>query len=142
VLAVFPEGSATHPRPWPERYRVERFGRGGFAKVALRAGAPIVPCAIVGSEEAAVPFARAGWIAELLRMPLLQSTRALPLGLLELLPLPSRWSIHFGEPVDTASMGAAGAEDPRTVNALTEQVRSTLQEMLDEDVAARRSVFL
>jgi 1-acyl-sn-glycerol-3-phosphate acyltransferase len=125
VLGVFPEGSAAALRPWRERYRLNRFGRGGFAKVALRAGAPIVPCAIVGSEEASPGIARTGWLADLVG-----------------LPLPSRWTLRFAEPIDVRSLGPDAASDPAAVNALAERVRSTLQVLLDEGVAARSSVFL
>ncbi|MFL5263726.1 MAG: 1-acyl-sn-glycerol-3-phosphate acyltransferase [Anaeromyxobacteraceae bacterium] len=141
VIAVFPEGSRVARRPWSERYKVQRFGRGGFAKLALRSGAPIVPCAIVGSEETAAPFARAGWLSERLGLPAALAP-TLPLGLLSFLPLPSRWSVHFGEPIDTAALGAAAADDPAQVLELTERTRSALQDMLDRDVAARRSVYL
>jgi 1-acyl-sn-glycerol-3-phosphate acyltransferase len=141
VVAVFPEGSRVARRPWPDRYKVQRFGRGGFAKLALRTGAPIVPCAIVGSEESSAPFSRAGWLAERLGLPAALAP-TLPLGLLALFPLPSRWSVRFGEPIDTASLGAAAADDPARVLELTERARSSLQEMLDRDVAARRSVYL
>jgi 1-acyl-sn-glycerol-3-phosphate acyltransferase len=141
AIGVFPEGSRTGGRPWPERYRVERFGRGGFARVALRAGATIVPCAIVGSEETSAPFARPGWLAERLGMPFLASTPSLPVAPLGVVPLPSRWSIRLGAPI-AAEGGEAAASDQAQVLALTERTRSALQALLDEDVAARRSVYL
>jgi len=142
AIAVFPEGSAAARKPWRERYRLLRFGRGGFAKVALRAGAPIVPCAIVGREEASPGIARTGWLAERLGVPLLAANPSLRLASASLLPLPSRWTVRFGEPIPTARAGPAAADDPAAVNALTERVRATVQEMLDEGVAARSSVFL
>jgi 1-acyl-sn-glycerol-3-phosphate acyltransferase len=138
---VFPQGSRAGEQPWQERYRLHQFGRGGFARIALHTGAPVIPCAIVGSEEAAVPFARSGWLAELLAMPLLAGTRGIPVGPLGALPLPSRWTIRFGEPILTAGR-AADAERAVAVNALAADVRDTLQRMLDEDLAARRSVYL
>ncbi len=141
VIGVFPEGSAVARKPWRERYRIHRFGRGGFAKVALRAGAPIVPCAIIGSEEASPGISRTGWLAERLGVPLLSANPSLRIGAAGLLPLPSRWTLRFGEPIDVGGDRAATA-DPSTVNALTERVRATLQAMLDEGVAARSSVFL
>ncbi|OFX21609.1 MAG: hypothetical protein A2V77_09130 [Anaeromyxobacter sp. RBG_16_69_14] len=141
ALAVFPEGSHNARRPWTQRYRVERFGRGGFAKLALRTGAPIVPCAVVGSEETSAPFARTGWLADTLGMPFLASAPPLP-GLLGVIPLPSRWSVRFGEPIDTQTAGPGAADDSSRVLELTERARASLQQMLDEDVAARRSVYL
>ncbi len=111
-------------------------------KVALRARAPIVPCAIVGSEEASAGISRTGWLAERLGVPLLAANPALALAPAALLPLPSRWSLRFGDPVDVSALGPEAAEDPATVNELAERVRSAVQAMLDEDVAARTSVFL
>jgi 1-acyl-sn-glycerol-3-phosphate acyltransferase len=140
LVAVFPEGSLAGEKPWGDRYRLQHFGRGGFAKVALRAGTPIVPCAIVGSEEATPPASRSGWLAERLRLPLLAMAPRIPLGPLAFLPLPSRWTIRFGDPVATAGRGVP--TDAAAVAALAEEARSALQRMLDEDVAARRSVFI
>jgi 1-acyl-sn-glycerol-3-phosphate acyltransferase len=142
VLGIFPEGSAVERKHWRDRYRIQRFGRGGFAKLALRSGAPIVPCAIVGSEEASPGIARTGWLADRLGVPLLAANPSLRLGAAGLLPLPSRWSLRFGEAIDVRALGAAAADDPAVVNELTERVRVALQQMLDEGVAARTSVFL
>jgi 1-acyl-sn-glycerol-3-phosphate acyltransferase len=142
VIGVFPEGSSAAQKPWRERYRIQRFGRGGFAKVALRAGAPIVPCAIVGSEEASPGIARTGWLAERLGVPLLAANPSLRVAAAALLPLPSRWTVRFGEPIATRDLGPEAANDPAAVNALAERVRARVQEMLDEGVAARSSVFL
>jgi 1-acyl-sn-glycerol-3-phosphate acyltransferase len=140
-IAVFPQGSRAAEQPWQDRYRLHQFGRGGFARIALRSGVPVIPCAIVGSEEAAVPFGRSGWLSEAFSMPLLAGTRGLPVGPLGALPLPSRWTLRFGEPILTA--GREGdAESAVAVNALAANVRDVLQRMLDEDVAARRSVYL
>jgi len=111
-------------------------------KVALRAGAPIVPCAIVGSEEASAGISRTGWLAERLGVPILAANPALRLAPAAALPLPSRWTLRFGEPIDVSAPGREGADDPATVNALTERVRAAVQSMLDEDVASRTSVFL
>jgi 1-acyl-sn-glycerol-3-phosphate acyltransferase len=142
AVAVFPEGSAGARKPWRDRYTLVRFGRGGFAKVALRARAPIVPCAIVGSEEASPGISRTGWLAERLGVPLLAASPALTIAPAALVPLPSRWTIRFGAPVEVRDHPATAADDPGIVNALTERVRSSVQAMLDEDVAARTSVFL
>jgi 1-acyl-sn-glycerol-3-phosphate acyltransferase len=142
LLGVFPEGSAGGRKPWRDRYTLARFGRGGFAKVAIRAAAPIVPCAIVGSEEASAGISRTGWLAERLGVPLLAANASLRIGPAALLPLPSRWTLRFGEPVETAGLGRAAADDPAAVNGIAERVRSAVQAMLDEDVASRTSVFL
>jgi 1-acyl-sn-glycerol-3-phosphate acyltransferase len=142
LVGVFPEGSAGARKPWRERYRLQRFGRGGFVKLALRTRAPIVPCAIVGSEEASPGISRAGWLAERLGVPLIGKGAALRFGPAALLPLPSRWSLRFGPPMELHDHSPADAADAAIVNALTERVRSALQAMLEEDLAARGSVFL
>jgi len=141
ALGVFPEGNAVTRRPWRERYRIQHFGRGGFAKLALRTGATLVPCAIVGSEEASPAIGRAGWLAERFSLPALSMTPAVPLGPAGMVPMPSRWTLDFGAPISAAG-GQAAADDPARVNALTEEVRAALQALLDESVAARTSVFL
>jgi 1-acyl-sn-glycerol-3-phosphate acyltransferase len=137
LVGVFPEGSRAGDQPWGERYRLQRLGRGGFARVAARAGVPIVPCAIVGSEEATAPFGRQGWMAEALGLPLLGMAAA-PFVTVRCLPLPSRWSVRFGEPVSPPDR----PDDPASVGACAEAVGAALQRMLDEELAARRSVFL
>jgi 1-acyl-sn-glycerol-3-phosphate acyltransferase len=142
AVAVFPEGSRSAGRPWSQRYRVERFGRGGFARIALRTGAAVVPCAIVGSEETSAPFARPGWLAERLGIPFLGSSTALPLAPLAILPLPSRWSLRFGDPIPLGPRDPSAADDQARVLTVTERTRASLQQLLDEDVAARRSVYL
>jgi len=140
-VAVFPEGSSVDSRPWHDRYRLGRFGR-GFVRVALRAGAPIIPCAVVGSEETAPPLARTGWLADLLRLPFLATEQALRLPSLGLVPLPARWSLTVGPPIDLGGAGPERADDPAVASALAERTRDALQGLLDEAVAARRSVFL
>jgi 1-acyl-sn-glycerol-3-phosphate acyltransferase len=141
LIGVFPEGSGG-PRPWADRYRIQRFGRGGFTKIALRHGAPVVPCAIVGSEEAAPPVSRGGWLTERLFPAAAGLAALLRLAPAALAPLPSKWSLRFGEPIETAGHGAAAAADLAVVNEITQGTRDAIQAMLDEDVAARGSVFL
>jgi len=142
AVAVFPEGSSQALRPWPQRYRIERFGRGGFAKIALRAGATVIPCAILGSEETSAPLARPGWLSARLGMPALLAAPALPLGALGAFPLPSRWSLRFGEPLFSGGPDPEAADDSALVQDLTNRTRAALQRMLDEDLAARRNVYL
>ncbi len=142
AVGVFPEGTRGWEKPWSERYRLQRFGRGGFAKVALRAGVPIVPCAIVGGEEATPPAARPGWLGEFLGLPFLAMAPGLPLGPLGLLPLPSRWTVRCGEPLETRGLGPGQADDPAAVAELAGSTRDAVQRLLDEAVAARKSVFL
>jgi 1-acyl-sn-glycerol-3-phosphate acyltransferase len=140
VVGVFPEGSAGARKPWRDRYRLQGFGR-GFVKLALRTGAPLVPCAIVGSEEASPALSRAGWLADHLGLSLLGAGAGLRLGPAALVPLPARFSLRFGPPIP-ADDPAAAAGDPAAVSALAERARGALESMLAEDLAARRSVYL
>lgn len=140
AIAVFPEGASGFGKPWRERYRLQRFGRGGFARIALRTGARIVPVAIVGSEEAWPLLGRLPGRG--LGLPFVPITPTFPwLGLAGLLPLPSRWHIEIGEPIDLAGHGPEAAQDDPLVLRLTEHVRGTIQAMLDERLAQRRSIF-
>src|SRR3954462_7482589 len=142
LVGVFPEGLKGIGKPFRERYTLQRFGRGGFVSAALRTGAPIIPCAIVGAEEIYPMIANAKTAARLFGLPYFPFTPTFPLlGPLGLLPLPSKWLIAFGEPIETASYGPAAAEDPMLVFNLTDQVRETIQHSLYQLLMQRTSVF-
>jgi len=143
LVGVWPEGFKGIGKPFSERYKLQRFGRGGFVSAALRTGAPIIPCSIVGAEEAYPMIGNAKTLARLLGLPYLPITPTFPLlGALGAVPLPSKWIIEFGEPIETASLGgAAAAEDPMLVFNLTDQVRETIQSTLYTLLMQRRSVF-
>jgi len=143
LVGVFPEGFKGIGKPYSERYKLQRFGRGGFVSAALRAGQPIIPCSIVGAEEIYPMLANAKALARLLGLPYLPVTPTFPLlGPLGAVPLPSKWIIEFGEPIETASLGgAAAAEDPMLVFNLTDQVRETIQSTLYTLLMQRRSIF-
>lgn len=141
LVAVWPEGFKGTGKPFSERYRLRRFGRGGFVSVALRTGVPIVPCSIVGAEEAYPMLANVGALARLLDLPYFPITPTFPwLGPAGAIPLPSKWLIEFGEPVDTVGL-ADRADDPALVGTLTEQVRETIQQTLHRLLARRGSPF-
>ena len=143
LVGVFPEGFKGIGKAYSERYKLQRFGRGGFVSAALRAGQPIIPCSIVGAEEIYPMLANAKALARLLGLPYLPVTPTFPLlGPLGAVPLPSKWIIEFGEPIETASLGgAAAAEDPMLVFNLTDQVRETIQSTLYTLLMQRRSIF-
>jgi 1-acyl-sn-glycerol-3-phosphate acyltransferase len=143
LVGVFPEGVKGVGKYYRERYRLARFGRGGFVRIALRTGAPIVPCAVVGAEEIHPVVAKADWVGRPLGLPYFPITPTFPwLGPLGLIPLPTKWSIDFGDPLDLTEHGPAAADDPILVNRLSEEVRSTIQRMIDGRVARRRSIWL
>ena len=142
LLAVFPEGVQGIRKLFRERYRLQRFGRGGYIRLALRMQAPIVPCAIVGAEETNPLLYRLEYVASLLGLPYIPVTPTFPLlGPLGLVPAPSRWTITFGEPVSLDGAGPEAAEDHVLVGRLSERVRSSIQAMLDSGVRERKSVW-
>lgn len=143
VLGVFPEGYKGVGKPWRERYKLQRFGRGGFIELALRAKAPIVPVAIVGSEEIYPLVARARPLARVLGLPYLPITPLFPwLGPVGMIPLPSKWIVEFGEPIATDSYPDDAWDDGLTILELTERVREEIHAMLHRNLIARKSVFL
>jgi 1-acyl-sn-glycerol-3-phosphate acyltransferase len=142
LVGVFPEGVKGVGKAYKDRYKLARFGRGGFVRLALRTGAPIVPCAIVGAEEAHPKIGSMDWAGKPLGLPYVPITPTFPaLGPLGVVPLPSKWWIDFAEPIEVAKRGRAGADDPILVNRLSEQVRSIVQRMVDARLAQRRSVW-
>ncbi|CAA9352988.1 MAG: Acyltransferase family protein [uncultured Frankineae bacterium] len=143
LVGVWPEGYKGIGKPFRERYKLQRFGRGGFVSAALRTGAPIIPCSIVGAEETYPMLGNAKTLARLLGLPYLPITPTFPLlGPLGAVPLPSKWIIEFGEPIETAELGGpAAADDPMLVFNLTDQVRETIQSTLYTLLMQRRSVF-
>jgi len=143
VVGVWPEGFKGIGKPFSERYKLQRFGRGGFVSAALRTGSPIVPCAIVGAEETYPILGNLPTLARLLGLPYLPVTPTFPLlGPLGMVPLPSKWLIEFGSPVSTLECGPQAADDPMLVFDLTDQIRQTIQQTLYSLLVQRRSVFL
>jgi 1-acyl-sn-glycerol-3-phosphate acyltransferase len=142
LVGVWPEGFKGIGKPFSERYKLQRFGRGGFVSAALRSGVPIIPCSIVGAEEIYPLVGNIPTLARMLGIPYIPITPFFPLlGPLGLLPLPSKWIIEFGEPIETDKLGAAGADDPMLVFNLTDQIREVIQQTLYRLLLARRSVF-
>jgi 1-acyl-sn-glycerol-3-phosphate acyltransferase len=142
VVAVFPEGVKGIGKLYKHRYRLQRFGRGGFIRLALRTGSPIIPAAVIGAEEIHPLLYKSTFMAKPLGVPYIPVTPTFPLlGPFGLIPLPSKWMIIFGEPISWKQYGPKHAEDPLLVNRLSEEVRTRIQEMIFEGLAARRSVW-
>jgi 1-acyl-sn-glycerol-3-phosphate acyltransferase len=142
LTAVFPEGYKGLGKRFKDRYKLQRFGRGGFVSAALRTKAPIVPCSIVGSEEIYPMLADVKLLARLLGVPYFPITPLFPLaGPAGLVPLPSKWHIEFGTPISTADHEPAAADDPMVTFELTDQVRETIQQTLYRLLAGRRNIF-
>jgi 1-acyl-sn-glycerol-3-phosphate acyltransferase len=142
LVGVWPEGFKGIGKPYADRYKLQRFGRGGFVSAAIRTGVPIIPCSVVGAEEIYPLVGNVPSLARLLGIPYLPITPFFPLlGPLGLVPLPSKWLIEFGEPIRTDSYDEGAADDPMLVFNVTDQVRETIQQTLYTLLMQRRSVF-
>ena len=143
LVGVWPEGYKGLGKPFRDRYRLQRFGRGGFVEVALRTGTPIVPVAVVGSEEIYPMLTNLRRVARLLGVPYVPVTPTFPLlGPLGLVPLPSKWVIEFCPPIETSGFGPEAVLDPMAVFDLTDQVRDTIQQTVYKNLVTRSGVFL
>jgi 1-acyl-sn-glycerol-3-phosphate acyltransferase len=117
-------------------------GRGGFVQIALRTGSPIIPVAVVGSEEIHPVMFDVKPLARLFGLPIAPVTPTFPwLGLAGLIPLPSKWLIEFGKPISVARFGPEAANDPRVVLELTEEVRGWIQGTLRRLLSRRQTIF-
>jgi 1-acyl-sn-glycerol-3-phosphate acyltransferase len=142
IVGVWPEGFKGIGKPYSERYKLQRFGRGGFVSAAIRTGVPIIPTSVVGAEEIYPLVGNIPSLARLLGLPYIPITPFFPLlGPLGLVPLPSKWIIEFGEPIRTDVYDAGAAEDPMLVFNVTDQVRETIQQTLYSLLMQRKSVF-
>ncbi|WP_028477125.1 lysophospholipid acyltransferase family protein [Nocardia sp. CNY236] len=142
LAGVFPEGFKGVGKQYADRYKLQRFGRGGFVAAAVRTGVPIIPCSIVGSEEIYPKLADLKPLARLLGLPYFPVTPLFPhLGALGAVPLPSKWYIEFGAPIPTDAYEPEAADDPMTMFEVTDQVRETIQHTLYKLLTKRRNVF-
>ena len=142
LVGVWPEGFKGIGKPYGDRYKLQRFGRGGFVAAALRTGVPIIPLSVVGAEEIYPLVGNLPSLARLLGLPYLPITPFFPaLGPLGLVPLPSKWLLEFGEPIRTDELDVGAADDPMLVFNVTDQVRETIQQTLYSLLMQRQSVF-
>ncbi|HEY4188523.1 MAG TPA: lysophospholipid acyltransferase family protein [Polyangia bacterium] len=138
LVGVFPEGLRGVGKLFRDRYRLHRFGRGGFVRLAMENGVPIIPVAIVGAEEIHPVLAKLTALAEPLGLPYIPITPTFPLlGPLGLLPLPSKWTIQIGEPIFVSQK----ADSHATIVETAEQVRGLIDDMISTILTHRRSVF-
>lgn len=143
LVGLFPEGAKGVVKRFRDRYRVQRFGRGGTIRLALEAGVPIIPVAVVGSEEIYPVLARARLPMTGVEFNFLPLTPTFPwLGPLGALPLPSKWMIGVGTPFDLGGHGPEAAQDDITVNELNEALRGRIQDMVNGLLQQRRSPWL
>jgi 1-acyl-sn-glycerol-3-phosphate acyltransferase len=142
LVGVWPEGFKGIGKRFRERYKLQRFGRGGFVHTAIRAGVPIIPVSIIGSEEIHPMLGNAGLLARVLDLPYFPLTPTFPwLGPLGLVPLPSKWYIEFGTPIHTESYPLEAADDAKVVFDMADRVRETIQSTLYRLLVQRRSIW-
>ena len=143
LVLVFPEGVRGTGKGYKDRYRLRRFGRGGFVATAIRSGAPIIPVSVVGSEEIYPMVGDVAPLARLLGLPYFPVTPFWPwLGPLGMIPLPSKWRIQFHAPIHVEDYPPEAADDNNLVLALADEVRNTIQQGIYDQLKLRRGVFL
>lgn len=143
LVAVFPEGYKGIGKLFKDRYKLARFGRGGFVRMALKTGAPIIPVAIVGAEETYISLAKSRLMAKMFGFPYFPISPTFPwLGLLGLVPLPTKWYLDIGTPIWMQDFVSGAENDPLLASQLNDQVRNIVQEMILERLSQRQSVFL
>ena len=143
AVIAFPEGAAGLGKAYAQRYRVRRFGRGAYVRAALRTGATVVPVAIIGAEETHPVVGRWDWLAERLGLPYFPLTPTFPwLGLLGLVPLPSKWRIEFGRPLAWSGRTDARAGNAAHLARRNEDVRQHVQRLVAEALERRGHPFL
>ncbi len=143
LVLVFPEGAKGSEKLYKDRYRLRRFGRGGFVEAAMRARAPIVPIAVVGAEEAMPTFAQVSVLRRLTGLLYFPVTPLFPhFGLLGAAYLPAKFKLRFLAPVPTDRLGAEPWEDKGLVQDMADEIRARIQDEVIDMVAHRSSVWL
>jgi 1-acyl-sn-glycerol-3-phosphate acyltransferase len=141
-VIAFPEGAKGAAKVFADRYRIQRFGRGGVVRVALEEGVPLLPVSVVGAEEAHPILFKLTTLARSVGLPFVPVTPTFPwLGPAGLLPLPSKWRLRIGAPMAAEGLGPQAADDDVLVSRLTEELRGRIQAMVDEDRRERAGVF-
>jgi 1-acyl-sn-glycerol-3-phosphate acyltransferase len=142
LIAAFPEGAKGIGKLYKDRYRLSRFGRDNFVRVAVATNTPIIPVSIVGAEEIYISLAKSTTIARLIGVPVFPITVSWPwLGPLGLVPMPTKWYIDIGDPITADGFDTGDAADLVFVADLTDQVRNQIQDMIFVRLAQRRSVI-
>jgi len=141
VLA-FPEGVKGAAKVFRERYRLQRFGRGGAVRAAIENRVPLVPVGIVGAEEAHPVLVKSRTGGRLLGIPFVPITPTFPLlGPLGAVPLPTKWSIEVGEPLALDEVGPEASEDELLVSRLNEELRDRIRDLVSQGLSRRESVW-
>jgi 1-acyl-sn-glycerol-3-phosphate acyltransferase len=143
LVAVFPEGYKGVGKLYKDRYHLARFGRGGFVRIALKTRAPMIPVAVVGAEETYISLYKSQTLAKLVGFPYFPISPTFPwLGPLGLIPLPTKWYIDIGEPIHTDRYPEGSENNLMLISQLTDQVRDTVQKMINDRLRMRKSIFM
>jgi len=144
LVLVFPEGRKGTEKLYKDRYRLQRFGRGGFVEAAMRARAPLVPVAVVGAEESAPVFAQLKLMQRLTGFLYFPLTPTFPhFGILGMFGyLPAKFRIRFLEPIRTDDLGDEPWRDKALVQDIARDIRGLISENLVDMLGKRRSVWL
>jgi 1-acyl-sn-glycerol-3-phosphate acyltransferase len=142
LITVFPEGARGPGKTFDQRYQLRRFGRGGFVQIAMRAGVPIIPLAVVGSEEVMPILFKIPTLARALGLPYFPVTaNMLMLGPLGLMPFPAKIRIKVLDPVHLDVPPDQPRYSRSRVMDVAEEIRHTIQHALYDMLRARRSVW-
>ncbi len=140
LVAIFPEGIQGAFTPYRNAYKLQAFGRDAFVKLALRHRAPIIPFVTIGSAEIFPILGKIKWrrLSQYLGWPYIPVTPTFPVLPV---PLPSKWHTQFLEPIRTEQYSPEAAEDRAIVKAISREVRTRMQQAVDEMLERRRSIF-
>jgi len=142
LVLIFPEGLNGIAKGYEQRYQLQRFGRGGFVRLAIRTGAPVIPTAIIGSEEIHPIVWTSNELGKPLGLPYLPMTPTFPwLGPLGFIPLPTKWRIIFGEPISFSHLNPSDADNEPLIKKEAENVRGIMQKMINAALAKRKSIW-
>lgn len=137
LVGVWPEGVRGVAKTFEQRYRLQRFGRGGFARIAIQLGVPVIPTAIIGGEESYPLVGKVPGVLNWAGLPYLPVTPTFPaLGPLGLIPFPAHWSIEFGAPLTSDY-----EDSPVAAFEFTDRVRDIVQDMILNKLEQRNRVF-
>lgn len=137
LVTVFPEGMLGLSKVYRKRYRLVRFGRAGFVRLAIKTQAPLIPVAILGAEDSAPLLAKVNFLFRNTAASYFPITPTFPfLGPLGLLPLPAKWVIRIGKPIDVNAMDLS-LEDDLSIGEIADQIRDGIQNDLDDLVSNR-----
>lgn len=143
LVVVFPEGVKGIGKYYRQRYKLQRFGRGGFIRLCMKTNSPLIPVGVVGAEEIHPVILKSNILAKTIGIPYIPITPTFPLlGLLGMIPFPTKWYIHFGKPIHVKDHGPKAIQDDLLIHKLSERVRTDIQEIIFDLLRKRRSVWL